>query len=81
VVVINIGAAEDVSWVVKYLPVCLEHSSPVLKASLLVCLEVRKSKPCGSELHCQKLERRMVDLGDAKNCKVLDGQISKALSC
>ena len=37
VLVINIQAAEVVSWTVKYPPVCLEHSSLVFKASLLVC--------------------------------------------
>jgi len=37
VMLINIRAAEDVSWTVKYPEVCLEHSHPVFKASLLVC--------------------------------------------
>jgi len=37
VMVINIRAAEDISWTVRYPPVCLKHSNPVLKASLLVC--------------------------------------------
>jgi hypothetical protein len=37
VTVINIRAAENVSWIMKYPPVCLEHSNPVFKASLLVC--------------------------------------------
>jgi len=31
VMVTNIRAAEDVSWTVRYPPVCLEHSNPVFK--------------------------------------------------
>jgi hypothetical protein len=34
VMVINIRAAEDISWTVKYPEVCLEHSHPVFKASV-----------------------------------------------
>jgi len=37
VMVINIRAAEDVSWTVRHPPVCLEHSNPVFKAFVLVC--------------------------------------------